>query len=27
VVAVENLMHLPGETAPNKREAERVGGM
>ena len=26
VVGVQSLMHLPGETAPNKREALRVGG-
>jgi hypothetical protein len=27
VVEVQNLLHLPGETPPNKREAQRVGGM
>lgn len=27
VVEVQNLMHVPGEPAPNKREAQRAGGM
>lgn len=27
VVEVQNLMHVPGEPAPNKRKAQRVGGM
>jgi len=27
VKQVQNLMHLPNETAPNKREAQRIGGM